>query len=341
MILIAAGVEDVHIRRVVEELHRRGEKPAFLYRNGSGLSTAIRYEGTPEGRQTLRLRQPHDSLEFDPAEIRSVWHRNFLMSADARERHFDVSLYACEQYRDYVDPLYGLLSHAHWVNPPPQHGASRFKVEQLAVAQRLGLRIPRTVVTDRVDEAISFFAEHGHSDRDFIATKPLGLSGFHRYDAKRETWVSVARSTERITLSELKQRAHSSHRCPSIFQEYVEKDFELRVTMVGARALSCAIYSQQSPNEEVRIDWRSASESEKGLGSIEHRARQLPEDIETRCYALMRHFGLSLGGLDMIVTPSGDYVFLEVNPDPQWLWVEQLTGLPIAEALARELCDPP
>ncbi len=337
MILIVAGAEGLHIRRVAEELRKRGEEPAFLYRNGAGLSTAICYDGEPEGQRTLRMRRWNRATEVNPAEVRSVWRRNFLLSADPREPLYDVNVYACEQYVDYVDPLHGLLPHARWVNPPPKHAASRFKIDQLTVAQRLGLRIPRTIVSDRIDEVISFFAEHGLTDGDFVANKALGVSGFDRYDAKEEEWVSFVRGTERTTLSELKRRAEHSHRCPSIFQEYIEKDFELRVTMVGNHALSCAIYSQQSNDERVHIDWRYAHESSGGIDSIEHRAFALPSDIEARCRALMNHFGIVLGGIDMIVTPSGDYVFLEVNPDPQWLWMEQLAGLPIGKTLARVL----
>lgn len=43
---------------------------------------------------------------------------------------------------------------------------------------------------------------------------------------------------------------------------------------------------------------------------------------------------LNFGCFDLIVTPDGEYVFLECNPNGQWLWVELATGLPIAEAIA-------
>jgi hypothetical protein len=36
----------------------------------------------------------------------------------------------------------------------------------------------------------------------------------------------------------------------------------------------------------------------------------------------------------MIVTPDGNYVFLEVNPNGQFDWVARRAGLPIYEALA-------
>jgi glutathione synthase/RimK-type ligase-like ATP-grasp enzyme len=45
--------------------------------------------------------------------------------------------------------------------------------------------------------------------------------------------------------------------------------------------------------------------------------------------------GLSYGAIDMILTPDGRYVFLEINPNGQYYWIEQMTGLPISDAV----CD--
>jgi hypothetical protein len=41
--------------------------------------------------------------------------------------------------------------------------------------------------------------------------------------------------------------------------------------------------------------------------------------------------------VDLRRTPSGEHVFLEVNTAGQWLFVEQATGQPIAQALAEAL----
>lgn len=46
---------------------------------------------------------------------------------------------------------------------------------------------------------------------------------------------------------------------------------------------------------------------------------------------------LRFAAIDMIVTPEGDHVFLEANPNGQWAWIEDETGLPIAAAMADAL----
>jgi len=56
---------------------------------------------------------------------------------------------------------------------------------------------------------------------------------------------------------------------------------------------------------------------------------------------LVEKLGLVFGCIDMIVTPRGEFIFLEINPNGQWLWIEELTGLPISEAIANTLANPP
>ena len=51
----------------------------------------------------------------------------------------------------------------------------------------------------------------------------------------------------------------------------------------------------------------------------------------------MKDLGLCFGAIDMILTPKNEYVFLEVNPNGQWGWIEELTRVPISSAVANLL----
>jgi hypothetical protein len=42
----------------------------------------------------------------------------------------------------------------------------------------------------------------------------------------------------------------------------------------------------------------------------------------------------------MAITPDGKYVFFEINPNGQYLWIEDITKAPISEAIADLLIDP-
>src|SRR5262249_49496810 len=98
----------------------------------------------------------------------------------------------------------------------------------------------------------------------------------------------------------------------------------------GERLFACRIDAQGCA--EGTVDWRPA-----GAGSLQIHVCELDPPVATRCLALMRALGLDLAGLDLLVTPEGDTVFLEVNAAGQWLWVEQATGLRIASAIVDQL----
>jgi glutathione synthase/RimK-type ligase-like ATP-grasp enzyme len=53
----------------------------------------------------------------------------------------------------------------------------------------------------------------------------------------------------------------------------------------------------------------------------------------------MRRLGLAYGAIDLIETPEGGHVFLEVNPGGEWGMLEHDLGLPISEAIADALLN--
>ncbi|HEX8894260.1 MAG TPA: hypothetical protein VF783_13095 [Terriglobales bacterium] len=63
----------------------------------------------------------------------------------------------------------------------------------------------------------------------------------------------------------------------------------------------------------------------------------LPSGVENRLLLLMRRMGLEYGAIDLRLTPEGKYVFLEINPAGQFLWIEEATGQKISDAIAAHL----
>lgn len=101
---------------------------------------------------------------------------------------------------------------------------------------------------------------------------------------------------------------------PSIFQPYIEKDFELPIVVVGRHIFACAIHSQQS--DRSREDWRRYA-----LENTPYLPYMLPAEIEARILVFMDRLWLVFGSIDMIVTPDGEYIFLEINPGGQFDWI--------------------
>ncbi|WP_426276122.1 grasp-with-spasm system ATP-grasp peptide maturase [Chryseobacterium sp. S-02] len=94
----------------------------------------------------------------------------------------------------------------------------------------------------------------------------------------------------------------------TLFQKKIEKKFEIRSFYLDGNFYSMVILSQQ--NEATRIDYRAIGEHNKAR-MVPY---SLPSSIEEKLKCLMLNIGINSGVIDIIVTPTNEYVFLEVNP---------------------------
>lgn len=119
----------------------------------------------------------------------------------------------------------------------------------------------------------------------------------------------------------------------SFIQNYVEKTYELRITVINQDIIACKIDSQAQDDDKGKIDWRQGYDY-----NLKHEIVEIPERIRQFCLAFLEKMKLHFGCFDFIVTPKGEYVFLECNPNGQWLWIELETGYDISKVLAENLC---
>ena len=212
-----------------------------------------------------------------------------------------------------------------WVNHPHANRRARSKLRQLRLAADLGFSIPDTLVTaDPQMIRRQYQAWDGKMVAKLVGGQIVGTSTDSQYVIH----------TTLITDEDLKNDDALSA-CPAIYQNFLEKLCDIRVTVVGDEIFACRIDSQQ--REDAYVDWRAA-----GHAALDIQQCKLEASIADRCRALMRELGLQTAGIDLIVTTEGHTVFLEINAAAQWVWVQEATGLPIAASIARRLasaCD--
>lgn len=144
-------------------------------------------------------------------------------------------------------------------------------------------------------------------------------------------YVFYARKVKSSLLEQQPEEAFSQ--TVSFVQNYVEKAFELRITVVGGDIFAAKIDSQVLDEDKGKVDWRQGYDY-----GLKHSVYELPDDIAEKCRAYLRSFNLRFGCFDFIVTPTGDHIFLECNPNGQWLWIEDaLPELKISESIAKHL----
>jgi hypothetical protein len=126
--------------------------------------------------------------------------------------------------------------------------------------------------------------------------------------------------------------AETLRHSPMVFQELIPKACELRVAWVAGQAFVGAL--DASGTSRGHTDWRRVRPEE-----CHWQKAQLPTDVASSLHALMLELGLVFGAVDLICTPSGEHVFLEVNPGGEWGMLERDLGFPISEAIVEALLD--
>ena len=118
-----------------------------------------------------------------------------------------------------------------------------------------------------------------------------------------------------------------------IYQERVEKEYELRINYFGGKIIAVKLDSQKNVNS--KLDWRVIPPEKLTPVIVD-----LPSNITAKCHTLMANLGLVFGCIDIIVTLNGEYCFLEVNEMGQFLWVEEhCPQLPLLETFSQFLID--
>lgn len=193
----------------------------------------------------------------------------------------------------------------------------RNKFDQLAIAETFGLHIPATLVTNDPAAAKFFIEQH----------KTAVIKSVAGYGHQVEGGFYTVYTN--IVTKDILDRFESIRTAPICLQEYIEKEFELRITIVGQRVFGCRIDSQNT--QKTQIDWRRYDSAT--LYSVYN----VDQELSSQLVAIMKHYGIRFASFDLIVTPNGKTVFLEMNPATQFLWIEELTGMPIADAIIDEI----
>lgn len=319
VLIVTFSKDNESIPLVMEAIEARGEK-AFRF-DTDRYPTEVKldiYSGDTE-----RVIITDGEQKLDLSEVTSVWYRRMrygLKIPETMDKQYrEASINEC---RATVRGMIASLKGFHFDKMINVDRANN-KQLQLQVAREVGLLTPRTLTTNN-PEAVKQFALECKDQG--IITKML--SSFAIFGDRGEEFVVF---TTPITDDDL-ENLEGLRFCPMTFQENVPKALELRTTIVGHQLFTAAVDSQSL--EGSTYDWRK-----EGRALVKNwQPYTLPEDVEKKLLKLMEHFGLNYGAIDIIVTPDGRHVFLEVNPVGEFFWTEVYSPhFPISQAIAEIL----
>ncbi|PVM82169.1 ATP-grasp domain-containing protein [Caulobacter endophyticus] len=297
MILLWGVSSDGPLAAVQAALARRGA-PVFHLDQRRAAETVLdlRYDETGVSGE-LTIGADRCTL----ADVTGVYVRAYdtraLLDADA-----DVALHEHAQNLEGAVQAFLDVTPAKLINPAAAMASNSSKPYQAALIARHGFLTPPTLVTTDPAAAVAFQARH---------------------EAVIYKSVSGVRSiVSRLTDDHL-DRLDDIAWCPTQFQAQVPgRDF--RVHVVGERLFTCEIATEAD-------DYRYAHRQDLAVSITEG---HLPEEVAERCRRLAADLGLAFAGVDLRRTPQDEWCCFEVNPSPAFTYYEDLTGLPIAEAVA-------
>jgi glutathione synthase/RimK-type ligase-like ATP-grasp enzyme len=247
---------------------------------------------------------------FDPAEVRATWWRR-PQPVDTWPLEGEGRGLGLEEWTAAVAGVVRVAG-GFWVNDPASEEVARRKIVQLEAARRVGLTVPRTLVTNDLARALAF-ASTCRSGAIVKSVASTEEGGYTRAVDPGDGWLAGRLRTG-----------------PAILQERVP-GLDLRVTIVGREVFAMSMDARVGDPDDVRLEWDKVSATA--------RPATLPQDLSRRLVALLRALGLRYGAVDLRRRRGGGYAFLEVNPGGQWMHAEAATGHPIGRTIARLLAS--
>lgn len=248
------------------------------------------------------------------SSFKSVWFRRTKLPIITTQSPSNF-IYLLNEYENLLKNLFCTID-AKWLSDPFSIYQAENKLYQLKVAKKIGFKIPNTLITNSKEELKSFYSNNSKN----LIIKPLSQSKFENNNEIEFLFTNILKE-EHI------EELYNYDLTPCIYQEHIEKSIEFRVTVVGETIFIAGIDSQSI--ELTRTDWRK--------GKLKFFKEELPSEIKEKCILLVKSLNLRFGAIDLIKDKYGNYIFLEINPNGQWAWIENETGLEISDSIINEL----
>lgn len=216
--------------------------------------------------------------------------------------------------KDFFEGLY-LALNCKWINPLFSTYKAERKIYQLSVAREVGFKIPNTILSNDPKQITNFIKINGK-----CIIKPI----CHGLQITKNGAYSIYTS-EIKDIDWLEQDA--IFESPVLIQNKIEKYRDIRATVIGKQIFAVEIET----NDKDRTDWRKPNLLK------DYKEHKLPDDLQTLIFELHKKLDLVYSAFDFILTPKGEYYFLETNPAGEWVWLERELNLPISDAIISEL----
>lgn len=325
MILIFTNKEDTHPTPVIQHLVSWGV-PFFRFNTESLLTDYVFRWWQNNGDIDFYLKNIINNTEIYGHEVTAVWERRplppSLIPIICPE---EIQKYCLEEAHEFLSFLRYYLKDTFSIGSIVNDRYAASKMLQAKTAIECGFKVPKTLYTNSKEDLASIFYNN-----EYLAIKPISVDSLFYEDKEYVFYVNKHKTTHVIS-----QPHEAFSMTASCIQEYIEKQYELRITVCCDGIVACKIDSQKQSSGKGKEDWRQGYD----YGLI-HEIITIPRALEDACKLYLQRMGLVFGCFDIIVTPQNEYFFLECNPNGQWYWIELETGADISGMIAKSLANP-
>jgi glutathione synthase/RimK-type ligase-like ATP-grasp enzyme len=306
--LFLTNRDDLSVEYLIEKFRQKTDQ--YLRINSEDLGL-LEFDVDPAGSIGCEV----EGQFYDLTNIRSVLFKRVPSKFNTPLTDEDRP-YLNNERKHFLEGLYLTFSQAKWVNPMFATHIAERKIYQLFTASRMGLDTPKSMVTNKYSKAIQFLQQN-----TLAIIKPVsnGLQVVKDTTYSIYTTDITAEIFDSLELSEVFET-------PVYLQEKIRNAADIRVTIVGRHIFAVTI-----TKEGDEVDWRKPDIIKQ------YAVIQLPERLEAQLLELNKFFGMVYSAIDLILTPEGKYVFLEINPVGEWVWLEHELGIDISGKLIQEL----
>jgi hypothetical protein len=304
MILIITNSED----KTVDYLLKSVSKNHFRFNTDNFL---IDYDF--DFSQKWYIRNKKDNLLINDNRLSGIYYRRpVLPLVDVQNINDDLLRQLQNEAYDIYDSFINSID-TKYLNNKYDIIKAENKLIQLKVAKTIGFSTPKTIITNDKNALTEFIKQ----DRKYCI-KPLYLGFFELHGNNFIPYTAIIKNSDYDLITNY----------PVLVQEYVEKKYEIRLTCVGDKIFPVKILSQV--NDNTKIDWRI-----ENCAAVEYEKMNINCDINNRCLKLLDCFNLNFACIDLIVGKNNKIYFLDLNPNGQWAWLDEILKLGIAEEIER------
>jgi glutathione synthase/RimK-type ligase-like ATP-grasp enzyme len=250
--------------------------------------------------------EPESGPSFGPGAV--LW-RQFEIprpSTQLDAAGIDDLLLTRAQWRVWLSTLN--TAGTPWMNDLWRARRAEDKVVQLDTARSVGFQLPRTLLTNDPDRAREFSRSEGT-----VIKSPS--AGYFEFSDRGFVF------TQMLTEDVLGQREAWFNQ-PMLVQQRVSGS-HVRVVTVGGRYFAARC-------EARALDWRTEGDG------VKWRPWKIPDGVAASCLEYVRVMGLAYCAFDFVDDGAATW-FLEANQAGEWVFIDRVLDLGIAQAIALQL----